>query len=113
MRRLLGRLAHLAPGYGLLALQPLDDVVEADLLALAAAADERVRRLVHRGQEAGEFRVDVPAEWVLSSVTWLVVAAADGVRLGRLAARDVERLLSATVLEGLQRRRAEEVGRAD
>jgi AcrR family transcriptional regulator len=108
LRRLLGQLARLAPGYGLLALQPLDELVEADLLELAAAADERVRRLVHRGQEAGNFRVDVPAEWVLSSVTWLVVAAADGVRLGRLAARDVERLLGITVLDGLRRRGAEE-----
>ena len=106
LRRLLGELARLAPGYGLLALQPLDELVEADLLELAAAADERVIRLVHRGQEAGEFRVDVPAEWVLSSVTWLVVAAADGVRLGRLAPRDVERLLCATILDGLRRRDA-------
>lgn len=103
LRRLLARLAGLAPGYGLLALQPLDDVAEAGLLELAAAADDRIRRVVNRGQEAGDFRVDVPAEWVLSSITWLVVAAADGVRLGRLAARDVERLLSATVLDGLRR----------
>ena len=107
LRRLLGELARLAPGYGSLALQPIDELVEADLLELAAAADDRVRRLVHRGQEAGEFRVDVPAEWVLSSVTWLVVAAADGVRLGRLAARDVDRLLATTVLGGLRRQGAE------
>jgi AcrR family transcriptional regulator len=113
LRRLLMGLARLAPGYGLLALQPLDEMVEADLLALASGADERIRHLVHRGQEAGEFRVDVPADWVLSSVTWLVVAAADGVRLGRLAARDVERLLCATVLDGLRRRGAEESSPAD
>ena len=113
LRRLLTALARLAPGYGLLALQPLDDDVEADLLALASASDERIRSLVHRGQETGELRVDVPADWVLSSVTWLVVAAADGVRLGRLAARDVERLLCATVLDGLRRRGAEESGPAD
>ena len=81
----------------------LDEVVEADLLELAATADARVRRLVLRGQEAGELRVDVPAAWVLSSNTWLVVAAADGVRLGRLAARDVERRLRTTVLDGLRR----------
>lgn len=113
LRRLLGQLARLAPGYGLLALQPLDELVEQELLESAAAADDRVRRLVHRGQEAGEFRVDVPAEWVLSSVTWLVVAAADGVRLGRLAAQDVERLLCITVLDGLRRRGAEEHSPAD
>ncbi|MGY1803502.1 TetR/AcrR family transcriptional regulator [Blastococcus sp. SYSU D00922] len=105
--RLLGQLAGLAPGYGLLALQPLGEPVEADLLELATAADDRVRRLVHRGQEAGDFRVDLPAEWVLSSVTWLVVAAADGVRLGRLAPRDVERLVCTTVLDGLRRRDGE------
>jgi TetR/AcrR family transcriptional regulator, mexCD-oprJ operon repressor len=109
LRRLLAELARLLPGYGLLALQPIDELVEADLLALATAADDRVRRLVHRGQEAGEFRVDVPAEWVLASVTWLVVAGADGVRLGRLASRDVGRLLSTTVLDGLRRREGEAV----
>jgi AcrR family transcriptional regulator len=109
LRRLLGELARLAPGHGLLALQLLDELVEADLIELASAADERVRRLVYRGQEKGDFRVDVPAEWVLTSVTWLVVAAADGVRLGRLAARDVERLVSTTVLDGL-RRRGEQAG---
>ncbi|MCV2488806.1 TetR/AcrR family transcriptional regulator [Geodermatophilus sp. YIM 151500] len=106
LARLLGGLTRLAPGYGLLALQPIDEAVEADLLALAAETDDRVRRMVHRGQESGDLRVDVPAEWVLSSVTWLVVAAADGVRLGRLAAGDVERLLTMTVLDGLRRRGA-------
>ena len=107
LHRLLGQLARLAPGSGLLALQPLDDSVETGLLELAADADDRVRGLVHRGQEAGDFRVDVPADWVLASVTGLVVAAADGVRLGRLAAGDIERLLRVTVLEGLRRRGAE------
>jgi len=102
--RLIGELAGLAPGYGLLALQPLDEPVEVDLLELAAATDERVRRLVHRGQEGGDFRGDVPADWVLLSIQWLVVAAADGVRSGRLALRDVQRLVDATVLEGLRRR---------
>ena len=86
-----------------------------------AGDDSRSRRRRHRrrtdgeqgeqrgDREAGVFRVDVPAEWVLSTVTWLVVAAADGVRLGRLAARDVERLLGATVLDGLRRPPAEGV----
>ena len=67
---------------------------------------------MRRRQEAGAFRVDVPAGWVLASLTWLVVAAADGVRLGRLAARDVERLLALTVLDGLRRRGAEQAPEA-
>jgi hypothetical protein len=36
-----------------------------------------------------------------------------GVRLGRLAAKDVERLLAATVLDGLRRRDAEGESAAD
>ncbi len=79
-------------------MQPLDALVEADLLERAATADERVRRLVRRGQEAGAFRVDVPADWVLTSITWLVVGAADGVRLGRLAPVRVEAHVADTLL---------------
>jgi TetR/AcrR family transcriptional regulator, mexCD-oprJ operon repressor len=59
--------------------------------------------LVRRGQEEGVFRVDLSAEWVVIAVTWLLVGGADGVRLGRLAAREVERRVVETVLSALRR----------
>jgi hypothetical protein len=64
---------------------------------------ERVRALVRRGQADGSFRVEVDPEWVLTVLTWLVVGAADGVRLGRLAPARVEAHVADTVLRLLVR----------
>src|SRR5688500_2132294 len=59
LRRVLAHLVALAPRYGLLALQPLEEVVEHRLLEQVRSAEDRLRALVRRGQEAGEFRVDL------------------------------------------------------
>jgi TetR/AcrR family transcriptional regulator, mexCD-oprJ operon repressor len=88
---------------GLLGLQPLQEHVEASLLARTAATEESLRRLVRRGQESGHFRVEVDPEWVLTMLTWLLVGAADGVRLGRLTARAAQRHLAATLSATLRR----------
>ena len=103
LRRVVGRLADLAPHYGLLVLQPLGEVVERQLLDDARVADDRLYHLVLRGQEEGVFRVDLSAEWVLTTITWLIVGAADGLRLGRLAPADVQRVVIGTVLGALRR----------
>ena len=104
LRRVLAHLVALAPRYGLLALQPLEAVVEDRLLEQARSTEDRLRALVRRGQEAGEFRVDLPADWCVVAVTWLIVGAADGLRTGRVAPADVERLVAETVLGALRRR---------
>src|SRR3712207_1963629 len=62
LRRVLEALVALAPTYGLLMVQPLTDTVETALLEQARTADDRLRALVRRGQEAGAFRVDLPAD---------------------------------------------------
>ena len=103
VRRLIAALAPRAVRFGLLTSQPLDEVVEQELLALVRDSDERLRGLVRRGQEEGVFRVDLGAEWVVTMVTWLLVGGADGVRLGRLAAQEVERLVAETVLSAVRR----------
>ena len=77
--------------------------MEKELLTLVRDSDDQLRALVRRGQEDGVFRVDLGAEWVVIMVTWLLVGGADGVRLGQLAAREVERLVSETVLSALRR----------
>jgi TetR/AcrR family transcriptional regulator, mexCD-oprJ operon repressor len=46
----------------------------------------RVRALVERGRDAGEFRTDVPAEWQVATMLALGHAAADEVRAGRMNA---------------------------
>ena len=101
--RALGELAGLAPEHGLLVLQPLDQRVERGLLDRARAVDARLTDLVRRGQESGDFRVDLPADWVLTAITWLVVGAADGLRLGTVAPARIGHLLTETVLGTLRR----------
>ena len=92
----------LAPTHGLLALQPLPEAVEADLLERVRAADERIAALVRRGVSAGELRPEVPVAWVQTTLTWLCVGAADGLRLGTLAPADIERLVVDTVLAAVR-----------
>ena len=103
LRRLIAALAPLGVRFGLLTSQPLNELVEKELLTLVRDSDEQLRALVRRGQEDGVFRVDLSAEWVVIMVTWLLVGGADGVRLGQLAAREVERLVTETVLSALRR----------
>jgi AcrR family transcriptional regulator len=58
---------------------------------------DRVRALVERGREAGEFRTDVPAEWLVASTLALAHAAADEVRAGRLEPDAAGAALAVTV----------------
>jgi TetR/AcrR family transcriptional regulator, mexCD-oprJ operon repressor len=103
LARVVEALGRLASVVGLLGLQPLNEHVEASLLAQTAQAEDRLRRLVRRGQESGLFRVEVDPEWFLTMLTWLMVGAADSVRLGRLTANAAHRHLSATLETALLR----------
>jgi TetR/AcrR family transcriptional repressor of mexCD-oprJ operon len=103
MERVLAGLSRLAAVVGLLGLQPLQEHVEASLLARTAATEEALRGLVRRGQESGHFRVEVDPEWVLAMLTWLMVGAADSVRLGRMTPGAAQRHLTATLTAALYR----------
>ena len=103
MARVIAALGRLAPVVGLLGLQPLDEHVEAALLTQTAHTEDKVRQLVRRGQETGHFRVDVDPEWVLTMLTWLMVGAADSVRLGRLTSDAAQRHLESTITSALAR----------
>jgi TetR/AcrR family transcriptional repressor of mexCD-oprJ operon len=50
------------------------------------AAHRRIRKLVDRGRRSGDFRTDVPAEWLVTSFHALIHAAGDEVRAGRMRA---------------------------
>lgn len=103
MERVVAALSDLASVVGLLGLQPLHERVEAALVERVAAADEALRDLVRRGQESGDFRVQVDPEWVLTMLTWLLVGAADSVRLGRLTPGAARRHVAATLTAALYR----------
>jgi TetR/AcrR family transcriptional repressor of mexCD-oprJ operon len=48
------------------------------------AAHRRLRRLIDRGRRSGDFRTDVPAEWLVSAFHALIHAAGDDVRARRM-----------------------------
>ena len=50
------------------------------------AAHRQLRKLVDRGRRSGDFRSDVPAQWLVSAFHALIHAAGDDVRAGRMRA---------------------------
>jgi TetR/AcrR family transcriptional regulator, mexCD-oprJ operon repressor len=61
------------------------------------AAHRRLRKLVDRGRHSGDFRTDVPPEWLVTAFHALVHAAGDDVRAGRMRAGAALSALSATM----------------
>ena len=61
------------------------------------AAHAHVRQLIEDGRARGEFRTDVPADWLVSVFHALLHAAGDDVRAGRLDGDDALRALLTTV----------------
>jgi AcrR family transcriptional regulator len=61
----------------------------------------RIERLVARGQAAGEFRTDLPREWLVAVCYSLFHAAAHEVREGRLDAATATVVLESTLIAAL------------
>jgi TetR/AcrR family transcriptional regulator, mexCD-oprJ operon repressor len=61
------------------------------------AAYRRIRKLVERGRRSGDFRTDLPAEWLVTAFHALVHAAGDDVRAGRMHAGAALEALQTTV----------------
>jgi TetR/AcrR family transcriptional regulator, mexCD-oprJ operon repressor len=58
----------------------------------------RVQTLIERGQRSGDFRTDLPKQWLLTTAVSLMHAAAEDVVAGRIDAADAAGLISATLL---------------
>ena len=63
--------------------------------------DQPLLRLVQRGQQDGTLRRDLPAWWVVSSLSAAVYGAWDAIAYGQLAPREAPALVSETMLYGL------------
>ncbi|MGY1636965.1 hypothetical protein ACI78V_09955 [Geodermatophilus sp. SYSU D00742] len=74
------------------------------LLEQARSTEDRLRALVRRGQEAGEFRVDLPADRAVVALAWLIVGSADALRTRRVAPADAQRSVTETAPGALLRR---------
>ncbi|MET9242736.1 TetR family transcriptional regulator [Nonomuraea sp. NPDC003709] len=58
----------------------------------------RVERLIVRGQRTGEFRTDLPSEWLVTTFFSIIHAAAQEREAERLAPEEVELVLTRTML---------------
>lgn len=67
------------------------------LRELHAVPAERVERLIRRGQDDGAFRTDLPSDWLVNAVHYLLKGAAQEQRAGRLDTADAARVVTASV----------------
>ncbi|MER5771529.1 TetR/AcrR family transcriptional regulator [Streptomyces sp. NPDC001985] len=66
--------------------------------------DDRIAALFLRGQEEGDFRIDLTATWLTDALYGLITSAAWAVQSGRVAAKDYETMIAELVLGGCTRR---------
>jgi len=58
----------------------------------------RVQTVLRRGRRTGEFRTDLPVQWLVTTTFSLMHAAAEDVAAGRLKADDAARYITRTLL---------------
>jgi TetR/AcrR family transcriptional regulator, mexCD-oprJ operon repressor len=67
------------------------------ILRAHRSVHRRLRRLVDRGRRSGDFRTDLPAEWLIAAFHALIHGAGDEVRAGRMRAGAALAALKTTV----------------
>ncbi|MFI6939924.1 TetR/AcrR family transcriptional regulator [Streptomyces sp. NPDC050418] len=65
--------------------------------------DARIEALFRRGQESGEFRVDLSATWLSEALYGLISSGAWAVQDGRVAAKDFQFMIVELLLGGVRR----------
>ncbi|MFE7776104.1 TetR/AcrR family transcriptional regulator [Streptomyces sp. NPDC057445] len=68
-----------------------------------ARLDARVSALFRRGQEQGEFRIDLPAVWLTEALYGLLGSCAWAVMDGRVAKNDFQFMIAELLLGGARR----------
>ncbi|WP_306319171.1 MULTISPECIES: TetR/AcrR family transcriptional regulator [unclassified Streptomyces] len=69
-----------------------------------AHLDARIEALFRRGQEAGEFRIDLTPAWLTEALYGLIGSGAWAVQDGRVAAKDFQFMIVELLLGGAIRR---------
>lgn len=72
-----------------------------------AELDARVSGLFQRGQEDGDFRIDLTAAWLTEALYGLVGSGAWAVQSGRVASKDYQFMIAELLLGGVTRRSVE------
>ncbi|ROO84600.1 TetR family transcriptional regulator [Actinocorallia herbida] len=65
--------------------------------------DARISALFRRGQESGEFRIDLSPAWFTEALYGLVASAAWTIQSGKTAPRDYTAMISGLLLDGARR----------
>jgi TetR/AcrR family transcriptional regulator, mexCD-oprJ operon repressor len=66
--------------------------------AHAGPLEDRVRDLIERAQSSGEFRADLPTDWLVATFHAIVHAAANEIDAGRLDTDGASSIITATIL---------------
>ena len=69
-----------------------------------ARLDDRIAALFRRGQESGEFRIDLTPAWLTEALYGLIASGAWAVTEGRVAAKDFHHMIVELLLGGALRR---------
>ncbi|CAM5554028.1 Argininosuccinate lyase OS=Streptomyces alboniger OX=132473 GN=argH PE=3 SV=1 [Streptomyces alboniger] len=69
-----------------------------------ALIDARLAALFRRGQESGEFRIDLTPAWLTEALYGLIGSGAWAVQDGRVAAKDFSYMIAELLIGGAQRR---------
>lgn len=69
-----------------------------------ARLDARIAALFRRGQESGEFRIDLTPVWLTEALYGLMASGAWAVQEGRVAANDFTHMITELLLGGATRR---------
>lgn len=69
-----------------------------------AHIDARLAALFRRGQESGEFRIDLTPAWLTEAFYGLIGSGAWAVQDGRVAAKDFSYMIAELLIGGAQRR---------
>ncbi|QHY94537.1 Transcriptional regulator, TetR family [Streptomyces sp. S4.7] len=101
VRRLIARVE---PAAGLLAfLVTENQLFEGEVNEGWDRLDARVAALFRRGQERGEFRIDLPPAWLTEAFYGLIGSCAWAVQDGRVAPKDFQYMIAELLLGGARR----------
>lgn len=104
-RQVLGRLLeatwHLTHRFGALVVAASQALPPEELRRAHTEPAARVRMLLERGREAGEFRDDVPIDWQITVIQAIVHGASAAVHRGEITVGDAPALVRGTVLAAL------------
>lgn len=102
MTRLLDATWYLTHRFGGVVVAALEVLPAEQVQRAHDAPERRVRDLLVRGREAGEFRSDLPVEWLITTIHAVLHAAAGGVYRGEINPDEAPRLVRETVLATLR-----------